>query len=122
MAARRRSKFGAVKTVVDGITFDSKGESERYKDLKHLEKAGDIRDLKLQVSYEIVPSVVLNGRKKPAMKYIADFVYFDTRKNQEIVEDFKGVRTAIFIAKKHLMKYMHNIEILESTSKNSRRI
>jgi hypothetical protein len=122
MAARRRSKFGAIKTVVDGITFDSKGESERYKDLKHLEKAGEIRDLKLQVVYELAPAVIINGRKKPAMKYIADYVYFDVRKNKEIVEDFKGVRTAIFIAKKHLMKWRHNIEILESTAKNSRQI
>jgi hypothetical protein len=122
VAARRRSKFGAIKTVVDGVTFDSKGEAERYKDLKHLEKAGDIRDLKLQVAYELVPAVILNGRKKPAMKYIADYVYFDVRKDKEIVEDFKGVRTAIFIAKKHLMKWRHNIEILESTSKNSRQI
>lgn len=124
MATRRRSKFGAVKTVVDGITFDSKGESERYKDLKHLEKAGLISNLRLQVTYELAPAVMVNGRKKPALRYIADFVYFDTRKNCEIVEDYKGkgrganagkgILTDVYKIKRHLMLWRYNIAIFES--------
>jgi hypothetical protein len=125
MAARRsrpRNKYGAIKTVVDGITFDSMGESERYKDLKHLEKAELIKDLKLQVPFELVPAVKINGRTKPAMKYIADFVYFDVRKNSEVVEDFKGgVLTPEYRIKRHLMKWRHNIDILETHARGGTR-
>lgn len=42
------NKYGNIKTVIDGIKFDSKRESERYLELKLLEKAGEISDLKLQ--------------------------------------------------------------------------
>lgn len=42
------SKYKAKKTKVDGITFDSKKEAERYRQLKMLENAGHISDLELQ--------------------------------------------------------------------------
>jgi len=37
---KRGNKFGAKRTVVDAITFDSKRETEVYGDLKLLEQAG----------------------------------------------------------------------------------
>jgi hypothetical protein len=123
-SARRRpraNKFGAVKTVVDGITFDSIAESERYKDLKHLEKAGKISNLRLQVPFIIIPSVELDGKKTQPNKYIADFVYFDTNKNCEVTEDLKGFKTAEYKMKRKLMKYFHNIEVLETSARRSRR-
>ena len=39
---KRGNKFGAKRTVVDAITFDSKRETEVYGDLKLLEQAGRI--------------------------------------------------------------------------------
>ncbi|MDD3747626.1 MAG: DUF1064 domain-containing protein, partial [Anaerostipes sp.] len=44
----RYSKYGARKTVIDGITFDSKREAKRYQELKLLEQAGEISYLELQ--------------------------------------------------------------------------
>lgn len=122
MAVRRRggNKFGALKTVVDGITFDSRGESERYKDLKYLEKAGQIRDLKLQVPFDIAPGAIVAGKKKSPLRYIADFTYFDVQKGILVVEDFKGgssgkpVVTDVYKIKRHLMKVVHNIDIFET--------
>ncbi len=117
MAARRRpraGKFGAIKTVVDGITFDSRGESECYKDLKHLESAGKIRDLKLQVPFVLAPAAIVNGRKKIALRYIADFTYYDIEKGVNVVHDFKGRATDVYIIKRHLMKTVHNIDIYET--------
>ena len=124
---RRRggNKFGALKTVVDGITFDSRGESERYKELKYLEKAGQIRNLKLQVSYDLAPAAIVAGKKKLPLRYIADFTYFDAMKQREVVEDYKGkggtganagkgILTDVYKIKRHLMKVVHNIDILES--------
>ena len=42
MKKPRKSKYGNIKTRVDGILFDSKKEAKRYLELKLLEKAGRI--------------------------------------------------------------------------------
>jgi hypothetical protein len=106
------SKYHNIKTVIDGITFDSRAEANRWQDLKLLEKAGQISDLKRQVPYCLVPSVILDGRKKPAVIYKADFVY-RTALDIWIIEDVKGVSTPLFRLKKHLMKHVHGIDIVE---------
>lgn len=105
------SKYGNRKTVVDGIKFDSKGEASRWCVLRVLERAGQISDLQRQVSFELAPPVRLGGRGRPALKYIADFVY--QQDDQQVVEDVKGVRTPVYNLKRHLMKSVHNIEIRE---------
>lgn len=105
---RSRPKYGNKKTVVDGITFDSKWESQRYLYLKSLEKAGRVQNLELQPRFLII----INGQK--ICTYVADFRYDkeDAEGNWEhIVEDAKGVETTEFKLKKKLMKAVHNIEI-----------
>ena len=111
---KKSSKFGAKKTIVDGITFDSKWESERYGQLKAMERGGIVTDLKLQVKYDIV----INDIK--ICKYIADFVYKEESPDgeiKEIVEDAKGFETPEFKLKKKLMKAVHNIDIYLSKKK-----
>ena len=111
---KKSSKFGAKKTIVDGITFDSKWESERYGQLKAMERGGIVTDLKLQVKYDIV----INDIK--ICKYIADFVYKEESsdgKIREIVEDAKGFETPEFKLKKKLMKAVHGIDIYLSKKK-----
>ena len=71
-----RNKYKAVKTTIDGITFDSKREAKRYTELKILEKAGYITHLELQPEYPIT----INGIK--LCKYIADFRYFTVRQKE----------------------------------------
>ena len=111
---KKSSKFGAKKTIVDGITFDSKWESERYGQLKAMERGGIVTDLELQVKYDIV----INDIK--ICKYIADFVYKEESPNgeiKEIVEDAKGFETPEFKLKKKLMKAVHGIDIYLSKKK-----
>ena len=68
------SKYNAKKTIVDGITFDSKHEADRYCELKLLLRAGAITDLRLQVPFELQPAFTVNGKKKiDRYHYIADF-------------------------------------------------
>lgn len=50
------SKYNSKKTVVDGQTFDSKKEANRYKELRLLEKAGVIKDLRTQVKFKLIPA------------------------------------------------------------------
>jgi len=111
---KKSSKFGAKKTIVDGITFDSKWESERYGQLRAMERGGIVTDLKLQVKYDII----INDIK--ICRYIADFVYKEESpdgKVKEIVEDAKGFETPEFKLKKKLMKAVHGIDIYLSKKK-----
>lgn len=102
----KRNKYGAIKTKVDGIIFDSKREAKRYTVLKRMEADGDISNLTLQVPYQIT----INGVK--VCKYVSDFEY--VRNGEKVVEDCKGMRTAVYRLKKKLMKAVHGIEIEES--------
>jgi hypothetical protein len=108
-----RSKYGARKTVVDGITFDSVREASRWNDLKWLEKAGKISRLERQVTYVLAPSVLLHGeaKKKPALRYVADFRYVAAGSPNVIVEDAKGRDTPVSRIKRHLMKSVHGIDV-----------
>jgi len=108
---RSRPKYGNKKTVVNGIKFDSKWEAERYLYIKSLERAGRVKDLELQVRFNLI----VNDQKICA--YIADFRYKREDKNgewHEIVEDAKGVETSEFKLKKKLMKACLGIDIFLS--------
>ena len=102
------SKYRAQKCVIDGITFDSKKEAARYHELRLLERAGEIRNLRLQVPYVLLPK----SRYGREIKYIADFVYFEN--NDIIIEDVKGVRTAVYKLKKRKMAEKYGIVIRET--------
>lgn len=104
----KRSKYKNIKTVVDGIKFDSKKEARRYQDLKILERAGEIFGLELQPRF----SIIVNGFK--ICTYVADFRYYEEGNPNEVIEDVKGVKTAIYRLKNKLMQAVHGIEILET--------
>lgn len=107
------NKFGAKKTEVAGIVFDSKAEARRYGQLINMERAGHIAGLTRQVPFVLAPSVKFEGAKriKPALRYVADFCYSDIKTGRVVVEDVKGVITPLFRVKQHLMKTVHNIDI-----------
>lgn len=109
-----KTKYKSKKTIIDGITFDSKKEAKRYSELKLLLKSGQITDLELQKEFILLPSRKgENGKvKERSVKYKADFVYRD-KNGKQIVEDTKGFKTAEYIIKRKLMLYIHNIEIQE---------
>ena len=107
----KKNKYNNKITELDGIKFHSKKESLRYSQLKLQEKGGLIKDLRLQVSYELIPKLVIIGKTERAIKYVADFVYTDTLHETEIVEDVKGMITDVFKLKYRLMKQIHNIDV-----------
>lgn len=106
------TKFHNKKVEVDGHKFDSQAEARRYSELLLLQRAGDISNLELQPPFILAESVIINGRKKPALKYIADFSYIDKDGN-EVIEDVKGHLTKEYIIKRHLMKSVFGIDIKE---------
>lgn len=123
------SKYHSKKTEVDGILFDSKKEAQRYQQLKLMEKAGMICDLKRQVRYELIPSQYVDGKcvERP-VTYVSDFEYYILKPypgrtvmvgpeaktiGEHIVEDVKGVHTAEYVIKHKLMLYKYGIKITE---------
>lgn len=99
------NKYGARKTVVDGITFASAKEAKRYGELKLMERAGLIQGLALQ------PRFPLRVNDQLIATYVADFLFDEA--GETVVEDVKGVRTPVYRLKKKLMKAIHGVEIVE---------
>lgn len=97
------TKYHAVKTTIDGITFASKREAHYYLIYKRLAEVGKIKDLQLQIKFPFV----YNGKK--IFTYIADFSYIDNAGTHII--DVKGVETPIFRLKKKLIESQYGIEI-----------
>ena len=86
MARKGYKKYRAVKVNVDGITFDSKREAERYLELKQMVKDGKIEGLRLQFPFELQPGFINSkGKKVRPIIYKADFVYTET--NIKIEDD-----------------------------------
>ena len=94
------AKYHNKKIIVDNITFDSKLEAQRYTELKLLQRNGLIKDLKLQPSYELIPTFKKNKKTYRKACYIADFSYYDNELNKVIVEDTKGFKTDVYLLKK----------------------
>ena len=107
-------KYGNRKTTVDGITFDSAKEANRWCELKLLERAGKIFELQRQVSFVLIPKQVRDGKviERPVV-YKADFVY--TENGQEVVEDVKSpiTKTKEYIIKRKLLLWQYGLQIRE---------
>ncbi len=126
----RRNKYNARK--VGG--FASEKEAKRYQELRLLERAGEIGNLRTQVKFVLIPAqreesaeVFTRGKNKGKHKpgrliekevsYYADFTYRDINTDSEIVEDAKGYRGGeaykLFVVKRKLMLWRYGIRIRE---------
>ena len=110
------------------MKFDSKKEAMHYLILRDRLEKGEIENLRMQVSYELLPSVYeeqivhLKTKDKKVRKcvqravtYIADFVYYDKKANKEIIVDVKGGKAGItkeFLLKKKMFKYLCGKDIV----------
>lgn len=104
-SSSKRNKYGAVKSG----GYDSRKEHSRANELKMMQRAGLISDMREQVRYELIPA---QQGERPC-SYVADFVYIDNASGQTIVEDTKGVRTREYIIKRKLMLWVHGIRLKE---------
>lgn len=111
---RNSHKYGAVPTEVDGIRFASKAEARRYAELRLLEQAGEIKQLECQ------PRFPLHGAcaGAPSMRakvgdYVADFQYREGPNGILVIEDVKGVKTALYRWKKKHFEAQYGLTITE---------
>lgn len=121
-----KNKYCNKKCVVGRIVFDSRKEARRYQELMLLERAGVIKNLRMQEPFVLIPSQYetyerfgKNGQRlkdgtrliERECTYIADFVYVEDGKL--VVEDTKGIKTKDYIIKRKLMLHTHGIRIRE---------
>lgn len=101
-----KSKYGAKKTQVDEIVFDSRAEAKRYRELMLLKRTGEVTEVELQPSYVLMPGFKhkATGKRVQAITYKADFLVTYADGHQEI-EDVKGMKTPVYSLKKKL--FMH---------------
>jgi len=130
---KKRTKYGNRKFEADGFKWDSQREYERWRVLCHMAANGEIKDLKRQIEFVLIPSlyedVIIQLKTKTKAKritvqrpisYVADFSYIDAEGNY-IVEDVKISPKCLpkeYVLKKKLLRYFHGIEIKEYYGKN----
>lgn len=109
-------KYGNHKCEADGYKFDSEYERDVYYGLKIRLSCGDISDLRLQVPFELQEKYVFKGKTVRAIKYVADFVFVNSKGETE-VWDAKGFKTKEYQLKKKIFEYKYGIEIKEVRNK-----
>jgi hypothetical protein len=95
-------KYHAIRTQLDGYTFDSKAEAKRYAELRLLERAKHIRCLTVHPRYPLEVNGIL------VCTYVGDFSYVNTAADPTpVIEDVKGVKTPAYRIKKKLFEAIH---------------
>lgn len=125
-----RSKYAAQPVTIDGRRFASKREAHRYGELLLRQKAGEIRDLTCQPRFPLLAPVVrvrvtdaaalacrlpcVDDVQQVAV-YVADFSYQegDGPHWRLVVEDAKGVRTAVYRLKRRWFETQYGIPLRE---------
>lgn len=108
-AKSKRNKYGAVKTGGHA----SEKEHNRANELKLMQRAGLISNLREQVKYVLIPTQrdPQGNLLEKECSYYADFVY--DKDGITVVEDTKGFRTPEYRLKRKLMLHVHGISIKE---------
>ena len=101
--AYKKNKYGAIKTVVNGKTCDSKLEAKHYNNLLLAEKQGAISDLILHPRYKIE----INGKK--ICTVVLDFEYIQEGVKKYV--DSKGVYTSESKLRHKILEATHNITV-----------
>lgn len=80
----------AKKTVYDGQIFDSGSEARRWAELRLLEAAGEIQNLRRQPKFVLQNKFKCpwTGKTIRELTYTGDFAY--TENGHEVIEDAKG--------------------------------
>ncbi len=104
--APRPNKFGAKKTVRDGITFDSKAEANYYAELMCRYDMGEVSDVELQRPFALVA-----GAGKLVGTYRADFAFQDHVEGRWRVIDVKGYDTPLSRFKRKFVEALHGIHV-----------
>jgi hypothetical protein len=97
-----KHKFRAIPTELNGIKFASRKEAKRYRELRLLEKSGELLFFLRQVPFHLPGNV----------KYVCDFLCF--WKDSDItIEDVKGIKMPMYVLKKKQVEAIYPVKITE---------
>lgn len=107
------NKYNAQKVEAYGMTFDSLSEYDRYEELRLLERAGEIKNLRHHIRIPLIQPI--KGRKfidqdELGVFYEADFLYSQVIDGEEkmVIEDVKGDTSGeaykMWVVKRKLLK------------------
>lgn len=108
-----RQKFGNVACEVNGISFPSKWEGQRYGELLMMERQNLIKDLSVHVPFSLDVTTPAGAMVRIGC-YIADAVYW--RGERMLIEDSKGAATRkhpLYLWKKAHCEQQYGVEIIE---------
>ena len=91
---------------MDGITFDSKMESDYYKHLAEKLQNGEIRSFECQPVYLLQDKFKCRGKSYKAITYKADFKVVHNDGSVEVI-DVKGFETTDFKIKKKMFLFKY---------------
>lgn len=110
---KKRSKYRNEKTRVDGITFDSQAEANRYCELKALQQAGVIEWFILQPRFLLQEGFQKGDITFGKIEYVADFL-IRWSDGTNTVEDVKGMRTREYRMKRQMFERRYpTLQIVE---------
>jgi hypothetical protein len=140
--APKKNKYKNHTVTIDSIKFASRGEAQRYVELKELKKKGEILDFELQPSFILQPKYwkccnqiyttplkknkcPVCGKKIPVTRpiiYRADFrlTYPDGHQTIEDVKGWGGYTNPEFKLKRKMFEYIFpelTLEIVQRTGK-----
>ncbi len=113
---KKRGRYKVVppeRRTMDGVVFDSEAEMKRFADLQMLERAGEISDLRRQISYDIE----INGQH--FCTYTSDHEYLD-KTGTPIIEEFKtefSKREQAYSLRRRAFELYHNLKVTEIISR-----
>lgn len=111
---KKPSKHHNVKVTLDGKTFDSKREANRWLMLTGAQSRGEITDLRRQVNFDLT-AIERNHPERGFQtvgKFRADFTYYE--KGKFVVEDSKGQRTDFYSWKARHFEIEYGFKIRET--------
>ena len=103
------NKYRNQKVMMDGELFDSKGEADRWAQLKLMARARVIHSVSRQ------PRFVLCVNAQEVCEYRADFAYWEN--GRQVIEDFKGIITPVARLKRKLFMALYPSLELRFTNK-----
>lgn len=112
-ATPKTNKFKNIRVEVDGEKFDSKREAAYWHELQLRQMAGEIRDLRRQVTFPLYTPSFADGVNCEDSALIVDFVFFDNdATGAEHVQDVKGAKeTPMFASKAKRLFIQQGIEV-----------
>ena len=97
-----KHKFRAIPKKKKKNKFASRKEARRYRELRLLEKSGELLFFLRQVPFHLPANV----------KYVCDFLCF-WQDDTVTIEDVKGIKTPLYVLKKKQVEAIYPVKIME---------